>query len=589
MRRALTAAVVLAVAAAGCSGDDAADTTAAPATTAASTTTASAPSSATSTATSAPTTDTSAPGGTPPTTAAPASFEGLPLPQDRGTFFSASGACAVCHQQMTNGTIDVSIDSAWRSTMMANAARDPYWAASVRAEVGHNPALGPVIEDKCATCHMPMARTTAALEGGSGSVFDAGFTDPGHPFSPLAVDGVSCTLCHQIDASGLGDAASFSGGFVVAGPTAGDRALFGPYDTPPGQATVMASSSGFVPVRGDHIQSSDLCATCHTLYTPTVDSAGEVVGEFAEQTPYLEWLASEFAQTASCQDCHLPEADGSVQLSITGGPLRAPFSQHHFVGGNAFMVTVFRHFGEDLGVTASSDHFETTLARIEEQLTQRTARLAVTDAAVEGGVLRAAVAVTNLTGHKFPTGFPSRRAWLHVAVRDGGGTIVFESGRPEPTGAVAGNDNDRDPAVYEAHYAVVTDPEQVQVYESIVGDTDGAVTTVLLRGAGYLKDNRMLPAGFDPTVASPDVLPAGAASGDADFGAGGDVVLYEVDVSGAAGPFTIEAELLYQSIGFRWADNLLAADGAEVVRFGEMLAAVPMWPVQVAAEQITVP
>jgi hypothetical protein len=269
-------------------------------------------------------------------------------------------------------------------------------------------------------------------------------------------------------------------------------------------------------------------------------------------------------------------------LSVTGGPERAPFSQHHFVGGNAYMVTVFRHLGEEFGVTASSEHFEATLRRIEEQLSERTARLEIADPAVDGSTLRASVAVANLAGHKFPTGFPSRRAWLHVTVLDADGAVVFESGRPEPSGAVAGNDNDRDAAAFEPHYEVITDQEQVQIYEAIVSDTEGNVTTILLRGAGYLKDNRLLPAGFDPAAASADVLPAGTASADADFAAGGDVVTYEVDVSGAAGPFTIEAELLYQSIGLRWADNLLASEGAEIEQFGEVLASVPMAPVQVA-------
>ena len=584
MRRMLAAGVVLAVVAAGCSGDGGAGTTEAPTTAPA--TTAAAPTTVT-TAT-APTTVTTAGDGAPATTVAPAPFVGLPLPQDRGTFFSASGACAVCHQQMTNGSIDVSIDAAWRSTMMANAARDPYWAASVRAEVGHTPGLAGIIEDKCSTCHMPMARTTAAFEGAAGLVLDAGFADPGHPLAPLAADGVSCTLCHQIDPAGLGEPPAFSGGFVVDNdPSPGNRALFGPYDTPPGQANVMASTSGFVPVRGDHIQSSDLCGTCHTLFTPTVDASGEVVGEFAEQTPYLEWLASGFAETASCQDCHLPEVDGVVQLSVTGGPGRAPFSQHHFVGGNAYMVGVFRHLGEDFGVTAGSEHFEATLTRIEEQLTERTAGLEIGEASVAGTTLEASVTVANLAGHKFPTGFPSRRAWLHVTVRDAGGAIVFESGRPDPSGAVAGNDNDLDPSAFEPHYEVVEDPDQVQIYESIVGDTGGGVTTVLLRGAGYLKDNRLLPAGFDPAAASPDVLPAGSAAGDPDFQAGSDLVIYRVDVSDAVGPFTIEAELLFQAIGRRWADNLLQGGGAEIDRFGDVLETVPLTPVRVASATAT--
>jgi hypothetical protein len=346
---------------------------------------------------------------------------------------------------------------------------------------------------------------------------------------------------------------------------------------------MMQSVSGFIPVRGEHVQGAELCATCHTLYTPTVDAAGEIVGEFAEQTPYLEWEASAFAGVP-CQTCHMPEASGPVVLSVTGGPPRSPFSKHHFVGGNAFMLSVLRTLGEEMEVTASSEHFDATIALVETQLAERTATVSIGDTGVAGGVLTTSITVANLTGHKFPTGFPSRRAWLHVRVRDGAGAILFESGAPTPDGAITGNDNDADPAAFEPHYERITDPDEVQIFEPIVADTDGAVTTTLLRGAGYLKDNRLLPSGFDAAAASPDVLPHGAAATDPDFEGGGDTIVYEVDLNGAAGPFTVEATLLYQAIGFRWAENLLAADGAEIAAFAAALDTVANRPLVVGTD-----
>ena len=40
-----------------------------------------------------------------------------------------------------------------------------------------------------------------------------------------------------------------------------------------------------------------------------------------------------------------------------------------------------------------------------------------------------AIKVTNLTGHKLPTGYSEgRRMWLNVQVRDANGGLVFESG-----------------------------------------------------------------------------------------------------------------------------------------------------------------
>jgi hypothetical protein len=59
----------------------------------------------------------------------------------------------------------------------------------------------------------------------------------------------------------------------------------------------------------------------------------------------------------------------------------------------------------------------------------------------------------------------------------------------------------------------------------------------------------------------------GAALEDADFTDAGDRVRYSVDVAGAQGPFTLDAELRYQTIGFRWAANLRGYDAAEPRRF----------------------
>ena len=187
---------------------------------------------------------------------------------------------------------------------------------------------------------------------------------------------------------------------------------------------------------------------------------------------------------------------------------------------------------------------------------------------VEAGRLQADVVVENLGGHKLPTAYPSRRAWLHVVIRDGSGRPVFESGAVNPDGSVQGNDNDADQSKFEPHYTEIRGGDEVQIYESILGDVNGAVTTGLLSGVRYLKDNRLLPRGFDKRTAEPDIAVHGAAVNDADFTSAGDRVRYSIAVAGAQGPFTVEAELLYQPVGYRWANNLKAYDkAAEPSRF----------------------
>lgn len=484
---------------------------------------------------------------------------------------------------------DVSIDAAWRATMMANSARDPYWQATVRSEVLKHPDLQPVIENKCAQCHMPMANVTAAASGGEGQILDGGFIDPGNDLHALALDGVSCTLCHQVQDANFGERESFEGGFLIDLETpAGSRSLFGPFMVDPANIALMQSVSGFLPVQSDHIQQAEMCATCHTLYTPYVDAAGEVIGEFPEQTPYLEWLNSDYAGTMSCQGCHMPLAEGGVILSVTGGQPRSPMAQHVFVGGNVFMRQALTTFSQEQGVIASADDFEASASHALDLMQNRTATVTLENVGVTGDLLSADVIVQSLVGHKLPSGFPSRRTWLHVTVTGSSGRVVFESGAVEPDGSINGNDNDANPDRYEPHYQTITGPDQVQLYEAIMADTDGEVTTTLLRAAAYLKDNRLLPAGFDIQAASEDIAVSGQAVDDPDFMAGGDRLVYEVGLSGAEAPYTLTAELLYQSIGYRWAQNLRQPESQEAATFFDYYQAVPNQPVVVASDTVEV-
>ncbi len=122
------------------------------------------------------------------------------------------------------------------------------------------------------------------------------------------------------------------------------------------------------------------------------------------------------------------------------------------------------------------------------------------------------------------------------------------------------------PPKYEPHYETIAAADQVQIYESILGDRAGGVTTGLLTATQYLKDNRLLPRGFDKATAPPEIGVYGSATTDADFTGAGDRVRYRVPISGE-GPYRVDVELRYQSIGFRWASNLESTRGDEPARF----------------------
>ncbi len=482
--------------------------------------------------------------------------------------FQTSDRCLACHNGLTTHSgEDISIGFDWRASMMANSARDPYWQAAVRRETIDHPEASAAIQDECAKCHMPMARYNAMSQGGKGEVFEH-LPLVGQEGS-LFADGVSCTLCHQIESGNLGSKESLVGGFIIGGVEApGVRNIYGPFEVDNGRQTVMRSStSGFEPVEASHVQRSELCATCHTLITHALGPGGEVIGELPEQVPYQEWLHSGYRESKSCQDCHMPEVAEPVAVTRVLGQPRENVSRHVFRGGNFFMPRLLNLARGELGVAALPQELETTSRRTAEHLETQSARLAIERTRLSGGLLEATVVVRNLAGHKVPTAYPSRRAWLHVAVKDREGDTIFESGKLEPSGLIHGNDNDADPRRFEPHYAEIRSGDQVQIYEAIMFDPKGVPTTGLLSAVRFGKDNRLLPAGFDKRSAGEDIAVRGDATGDADFIGGGDRVRYSMAVNAAAGPFHMEAELRYQPISFRWAHNLSPYEAEEPERF----------------------
>jgi len=145
--------------------------------------------------------------------------------------------------------------------------------------------------------------------------------------------------------------------------------------------------------------------------------------------------------------------------------------------------------------------------------------------------------------------------------------VVFESGGLDPSGQIRGNDNDADATKYEPHYTEITAPDQVQIYEDIMVDQAGKLTTGLLSAVRYVKDNRLLPRGFNKQGADAEIAVLGGAAQDQDFAAGGDKIRYSMNVANAQGPFQVEAELMFQPIGYRWANNLKPYNAEEPKRF----------------------
>ncbi|HNM27052.1 MAG TPA: hypothetical protein PKL15_16530, partial [Saprospiraceae bacterium] len=77
------------------------------------------------------------------------------LPIDSNILFPTAKTCGGCHGHdpnmfalVTTDGKDVNIYDDWRSTMMANSARDPFWRAKVTHEILVNPAHSNELQNK---------------------------------------------------------------------------------------------------------------------------------------------------------------------------------------------------------------------------------------------------------------------------------------------------------------------------------------------------------------------------------------------------------------------------------------------------------
>ncbi len=487
------------------------------------------------------------------------------LNTDKTTLFSGSGNCQSCHQ--SDGNImnyegkDISPVALWRSTMMAHSAKDPLWRAVVSEESHSNPDFSDIIESTCTRCHAPMGNRQAREDGEESYLLSDLYV------SKLALDGVSCAACHQIQNSEFESASSYSGMYQIDN----SRKIYGPYQNP--LAMPMQNFVNYTPEYRKAIAHSELCATCHTLFAPYFDNNNQIGGTFPEQTPYIEWKISEYPEMGkSCQECHMPAINEGIDIATTpnwDNTLRSPFWKHDFVGGNSYMLGVLKNMeASGSEMSANSAQFEQTIAQTNSNL-NNAADLILS---LRNGFLVAEI--INLTGHKLPTGIPFRRMWLQVSIKNQDGQAFFESGTPTEKGRILSNS-----AETQIHRDTIFSEEEIQIWEATPADVNGNSTFALLRASNFIKDNRIPPKGFDRLSPSYDTCAIyGRALEDNNFGDDGkDIVYYKLpDLTG--GTYTATVSLLYQSVKPGLVDYLKTVNTNEISTFVKLYDENPNIP-----------
>ena len=442
--------------------------------------------------------------------------------------------CQSCHGSFGQSNSEFLPHEAWSGSLMAHATRDPLFWAALDVANKDQPGIG----DWCLRCHTSQGWYGGRVrKDGSGGLVDGSngcLLAGDHDDDDSAANdysGVTCHLCHRMNPAGsAGQVAPPGSGNAWVDDslncTANGNSYFGPCRKGPrNYATGDPLEAPHGWEYSSFTVSSAQCGTCHDISSPIIDGVPlktlvtpggtATTRAFPAERTFTEWKQSRFGDAilvdsledpgtsfaanvtlTDCQDCHMRTStspDARACQQNPAGSRTNQVSTHEFVGGNVWVLQLIKSlYGgpTQLNRVAAIDR---AIAWAEEMLTQRSATIAVTPEPWVAGQasVRASVRVTNLSGHKLPTGYgEGRRMWLHVQVHDVNGGLMAESGAWSPgTGVLA-----QDP--------------QLKVYEVLQGiwnTTTSTCRTVDAQGRPKFnfvlnncvaKDNRIPPEGF---------------------------------------------------------------------------------------------
>ncbi len=394
--------------------------------------------------------------------------------------------CKQCHYS-TSSIRPVMVWKEWSGSMMAHAARDPIFYSALAIANKYASITGNGAGEYCIRCHSP----SGWLAGRSEDI-------SGHSLTGTDFDGVQCDYCHRLVDPVNPDSSISPLTFPVPGYGNGMHVMQrtsepkrGPFD----------SLSAPHETKYDQFQTkSEMCGVCHEvsnpLHTQGQDRIFKSPHEYAPiERTYSEWLMSWYAtqgDSGTCQSCHMSKTTGYFCV-YSSSPAQT-IATHDLTGGNTFVPDILPDFWPGLDTSAlSAGKQRATL------MLQRAAELDV-NAFRLGDTVYANVRITNLTGHKLPTGYPDgRRMWIQIVGTSATGDTIFQSGE------------------YHQDSAILVHDDQIKVYEALPGITDSTANVYGVQpGPSFhfilndtiFFDNRIPPkgftnAGFSSRLASP--------------------------------------------------------------------------------------
>jgi mono/diheme cytochrome c family protein len=440
----------------------------------------------------------------------------------------------------------------WRWSPMGLAGRDPVFFAQLESEFAYfntlpsprREQLTTQIRNACLTCHGAMGKRQLDTDKGGTGDFQLSFlqitdrSNPNFKYGALARDGISCQVCHRNAPDQNASLEYFlknsvTGHFQVSKPDE----LYGPFKDNEISPYAMETGTGIKPVFNSYVKTSRMCGSCHTIDLPVVDgSPGEMK---IEQATYLEWLNSQYQnefgtswpKAKSCQECHMSGDYHSDKKGINVSPIqqriaiiedetypdaehRVPddkinvrvrkegFRRHQFQGLNVFLLQMFDQFNDVLGVrkddymSGSSTDLQDAIDNYVQQAQTESAKVSAIATVTGAQQIEAKVAVTNLAGHRFPSGVSFRRLFIELLVTDENQKVVWASGRTNELGVIVDGNGKPLPSeffveyrdgnwktqqYYQPHYELITTQSQVQIYEELNQDASGKFTTNFTR------------------------------------------------------------------------------------------------------------